>query len=147
MDRICSDEEERDRHLKVLKDALIGTGYDAQLFDRQFRCATVKNRNDFLRTRDTSNRVSFIIQYFPGVEKLHRVLCSLEHIVEDDEHLTKIFRMPPFLAFKQPPNLKQTIVHRKLPSLQNNIDHNTIQPCYGKLCKTCQIFDMDTTIT
>eukprot|EP00061_Rhincodon_typus_P007654 g29572.t1 len=35
--RICSDEEECDGHLKMLKDTLIGTGYDAQLIDRQFR--------------------------------------------------------------------------------------------------------------
>eukprot|EP00061_Rhincodon_typus_P005007 g23952.t1 len=47
--RICSDEEERDRHLKVLKDALTGTGYDAQLIDRQFRHVTAKNHNDLLR--------------------------------------------------------------------------------------------------
>eukprot|EP00061_Rhincodon_typus_P004265 g22159.t1 len=31
--RICSDEEERDGHLKVLKDTLKGIGYDAQLID------------------------------------------------------------------------------------------------------------------
>ncbi|XP_072422902.1 uncharacterized protein [Chiloscyllium punctatum] len=34
--QICSDEEECDRHLEVLKDALTRTGYDAQLIDRQF---------------------------------------------------------------------------------------------------------------
>eukprot|EP00061_Rhincodon_typus_P012195 g37777.t1 len=133
----------------MLKDTFIGAGYDAQLIDRQFQCATVKNRNDLLRrqTWDTSNKVPFIIQYFPGTEKLHHSLCSLQPIINDDEHLTKIFPMPPLLTFKQPPNLKQTIVLSKLPSLQDNIDHNTIQPYNGNLCKKCQIFDMDATIT
>eukprot|EP00061_Rhincodon_typus_P002919 g18817.t1 len=84
---------------------------------------------------------------FPGVEKLRHVLHSLQHIIDDDEHLTKIFPMPPLLTFKQPPNLKLTIVCSKLPSVRNNIDHNTIQPCHGNLWRTCQIFDMDTTIT
>eukprot|EP00061_Rhincodon_typus_P014201 g41085.t1 len=93
------------------------------------------------------NTVSFVIQYFLGAEKLRHVLRSLQHVIDDDEHLGKIIPMPPLLAFKQPPNLKQIIVRSKLSSLQDNIDHNTIQPCHGNLCKTCQRFDMDTTIT
>eukprot|EP00061_Rhincodon_typus_P004591 g22948.t1 len=141
--------EECSRHLKVLKDALIGTGYEAQLIDHQFQCATTKNRNGLLRrqTRDISDRVPFVIQYFPGAEKLHHVLHNLQPIIDDDEHLTKIFPTPPLLAFKQPPNLKQTIIHSKLPSLQDNIDSNITQPCHGTLCKTCHIFAMDATIT
>eukprot|EP00061_Rhincodon_typus_P004541 g22841.t1 len=94
-----------------------------------------------------TDRVPFIILYFPDTEKLHHVLCSLQHIIEDDEQLAKIFPTPPLLTFKQPPNLKFTIVRSKLPSLQDNIDHDTTQLCHGNLCKTCQIFDMDTTIT
>eukprot|EP00061_Rhincodon_typus_P016715 g45073.t1 len=130
-------------------DALIGTGYHAQLIDRRFRHATVNNRNDLLRrqTQDTPNRVPFDIQYFLRPEKLRYVLCNLQHIINDDEHLGKIFPMSPLLTFKQLPNLKQTTVRSKLPSLQDNINHNTIQPCYGNLCKTYQIIDMDTTIT
>eukprot|EP00061_Rhincodon_typus_P003476 g20186.t1 len=142
--KICSDEEERNGHLKVLKDALIGTGYDAQLIDHQFHQATAKNRHDIFKDR---HGIWDIVQYFPGAEKLHHVLRSLQHIINDDELLTKIFPTPPLLAFKQPPNLKQAIVCRKLPSLQDNIDHNTTQPCHGNLCKTCQIIDMNTTIT
>eukprot|EP00061_Rhincodon_typus_P009380 g32847.t1 len=108
-----------------------------------------KNCNDLLRrqTQDTTNRVPCAVQYFLGTEKLHHILRSFQHTIDDDEHLTKIFTMPPILTFKHPPNLKQTIVHSKLPSLQDNIDHNTTQPCHGYLCKTCQIINMDTTIT
>ncbi|XP_072421549.1 uncharacterized protein [Chiloscyllium punctatum] len=47
--QICSDEEGRDGHLEVLKDALTRTGYDAQLIDRKLRRATARNRNDLLR--------------------------------------------------------------------------------------------------
>eukprot|EP00061_Rhincodon_typus_P003441 g20084.t1 len=93
------------------------------------------------------DRVPFVVQYFPGAEKLRHVLRSLQHIIDDDEHLARIFPMTPLLAFKQLPNLIQTIVHNKLPSCQDNIDHNTIQLCHGNFCKTCQIIDMDSTIT
>eukprot|EP00061_Rhincodon_typus_P005537 g25162.t1 len=91
-----------------------------------------------------SDRVHFAVKYFPGAEKLRHVLHSLQQ--DDNEHLAKIFPMPSLLTFKQTPNLKQTIVHSKLPSLQDNIDYNTIQPYHDNLCKTCQIIDMDMTI-
>eukprot|EP00061_Rhincodon_typus_P011578 g36700.t1 len=82
--RIYSNEGEHDRHLRVLKDALIRTGYDAQLIDQWFQCATAKNCNDLLRrqTQNMTDRVPFVIQYFPGAEKLHHVLHSLQHIID-----------------------------------------------------------------
>ncbi|XP_072446725.1 uncharacterized protein [Chiloscyllium punctatum] len=106
--RICSDEEERDGHLEGLRDALTRTGYDAQLIDCQFRRATARNRNDLLRrqTRAATDRVPFVVQYFPGAEKLCHVLRDLQHIINEDEHLTKTFPTPPLLTFKQLPNLK-----------------------------------------
>eukprot|EP00061_Rhincodon_typus_P011249 g36130.t1 len=73
------------------------------------------------QTQDTSDGVPFVVQYIPGVEKLRHVLRSLRHIINDDEHLAKIFLTPPLLAFKQLQDLKQTTVHSKLPSLQDNI--------------------------
>eukprot|EP00061_Rhincodon_typus_P013766 g40347.t1 len=109
----------------------------------------LKKRNYLLRrqTQDMTDRVPFIIQYFPGAERLHRVRHSLELVFNHDEYLAKINPTPPLLILKQSPNLKQTTVRSKLPSLQENSDHNTIQPCHGNLCKTCQIINMDTTIT
>eukprot|EP00061_Rhincodon_typus_P014573 g41664.t1 len=143
LQRICSDEEECDGHLKILKEALIRMGYNAQLIDHQIRRATAKNRKDLLRrqTQDMTDRIPAVVQYFPGVERLNHVFQSLQHVIDDEEHLTEIILMPPLLAFKQPPNLKQTIVRGKLSSLQD-INHNTTQACHGNLCKTCQIINM-----
>eukprot|EP00061_Rhincodon_typus_P013596 g40063.t1 len=131
MHRICSDKEKHDGHLNMCKDTFIRTGYDAQLIDHQFSCATAKNRDNLLRrqTQDMTDRAPFVIQYFLGVEKLRHVFCSTQHIIEDDKHLTKIFPTPPLLTFKQLSNLKLTIIHSKLPSFQGNINH-TIQPCH-----------------
>eukprot|EP00061_Rhincodon_typus_P009467 g33005.t1 len=136
--RICSDKEECNGHLIFCR---IRKRYDAQLIDRQFRCATARNCNNLLRrkTQGTTDRVPFVIQYFPGAERLRHVLHSLQYVINDNQHLTKIFPTPWLLTFKQPPNLKQTIVH----SLRDNNDHNATQPC--NLCKTCQIIDMDPT--
>eukprot|EP00061_Rhincodon_typus_P014099 g40912.t1 len=88
--RICLNEEERDRHLKVLKDALIGTGYSS------IAHSDVPQRKTVMTSSED-----------------RRGICLIG----------------------------------KLPRLLGNIDHNTIQPCHGNLCKTFQIFDVDTTIT
>eukprot|EP00061_Rhincodon_typus_P018956 g48357.t1 len=74
--------------------------------------------------QDTSDRVLFVVCYFLGVEKLCHVLRSLQHIIDDDEHLAKLFPVPPLLTFKQPPSLEQTIVRSNLPSNQDNSSHN-----------------------
>eukprot|EP00061_Rhincodon_typus_P015402 g43054.t1 len=70
----------------------------------------------------------FVIQYFPGVGRLHHVLRSLQHIINDNEHLAKIIPMLPLLAFKQPPNLKQTIVPANYPAFRTSttIPHNAV---------------------
>eukprot|EP00061_Rhincodon_typus_P017530 g46254.t1 len=88
------------------------------------------------QTWDASNRVPFVVQYLLGAEKQHHVLRSLQHIVDDNERLTNIFPTPPLLTFEQPPNLKQTIIRSKLPSLQDSIDHNTVMATSARLVRS-----------
>eukprot|EP00061_Rhincodon_typus_P010530 g34892.t1 len=42
------------------------------------------------QTQDITNRVLFIVRYFPGVERLCYVLRSFQHVIDDNEHLAKI---------------------------------------------------------
>eukprot|EP00061_Rhincodon_typus_P007014 g28260.t1 len=49
------------------------------------------------------------IFYFPGAGKLHHVLYSLQHVIDDNKHLAKIIPTPPLLTFKQPPNLRPSL--------------------------------------
>eukprot|EP00061_Rhincodon_typus_P010005 g33935.t1 len=141
--RTCSDEEESDRHLKVLKDTLLRTGYDAQLINRQFRHATAKNRNNILRRRaqDATERVCFVAQYFPERRNYGRFFAAFNM-----SSITMSISPRSSLHFDFSPSNNCQILN-KLPSLQDNIDHNTYQPCNGNLCKTCQIINMDITIT
>ncbi|XP_072371520.1 uncharacterized protein [Scyliorhinus torazame] len=122
--RICSDEEERNRHLQTLKDALVRTGYAARLIDRQFQRATARNRTDLLRrqTWDTTDRIPFVVQYFPGAEKLRHLLHSLQHVIDEDEHLAKVIPTPPLLAFKQSREILNNLqeVNKEIESMLKN---------------------------
>eukprot|EP00061_Rhincodon_typus_P003304 g19766.t1 len=115
---------------------------DHNVFDNQFFTQT---HGPAMGTRFAPQYANIFMHRFEvlpgnGETKPH----SLQHINDDDENLTNMFSTPPLLTFKQLPNLRQTIVRSQLPTFQGNIDHNTIQPCHGNLCKTCQIIDMDT---
>eukprot|EP00061_Rhincodon_typus_P010579 g34970.t1 len=131
-------------------------GYEVQIIDRQFRCVTVKNHNDLLRrqTRDMTNSTLHC-----PVLWTCRNSATMDQLKQEGGNHAMFFAafsmsamtaniLPrPSPHLKQQPNLKKTIVRSKLPSLQENSNYDNKQPCYGNLCKTCQIIDMDTTIT
>eukprot|EP00061_Rhincodon_typus_P007301 g28874.t1 len=85
-----------------------------------------------------TDRVLLVAQYIPGVEKLRHVLCSLQHITDDDEHLVKVFPTSPLLTFKQLQNLKQTIVVLKAGKFAANNQPQYYTSSHGNLCKTCK---------
>eukprot|EP00061_Rhincodon_typus_P015534 g43259.t1 len=95
---------------------------------------------------DTGHNQEYPSLFSTSLERRNYVTFFAAFNVIDDKHLAKIISTPPILAFKQPPKLKQTILCSKLHSLQD-IDHNTTQLCHGNLYKTCQIVNVDTTIT
>eukprot|EP00061_Rhincodon_typus_P009621 g33259.t1 len=90
-----------------------------------FTAPQLKSYNDLLgrQTQDTTDRDPFIIQYFPGVEKLRHVLHRLTYVIDDNKHLTKVIPMPPLLIFKQPPNHYRPLLAGNC--VQQNIDHNS----------------------
>eukprot|EP00061_Rhincodon_typus_P015315 g42924.t1 len=67
IDWICSGEEEREEHLKILENTFIRTGHDVQLIDHQFRHATAKYRNNLLRRQiqDMTDRIPFVVRTSP----------------------------------------------------------------------------------
>ena len=146
--RICSQTAERDKHLQILKDALLRSEYDARLIDKQFRRATLQPRALLLNTErtETTPRVPFVTQYFPGAEKLRPIIRNLQHLLDNDDRLSKAVPDSPILAFRQPANLKQLIIRSKLPSQPDMDNTSTTRPCNSILCKTCAIIDPVSTI-
>eukprot|EP00061_Rhincodon_typus_P009287 g32675.t1 len=76
--------------------------YTRSINDIFFLWTHVKNRNNLLRrqTQDMTDRVPFVIQYLVRAERLHHALHSLQHVIDNNEHLTKISALPPLLTFK-----------------------------------------------
>eukprot|EP00061_Rhincodon_typus_P019058 g48499.t1 len=112
-----------------------------QLFCKEYRINIVAEHPGIAKTmmQNSDYRHFDFVTSFNGIdvlehpelriEKLRYVFRSLQHVIDDNKPLAKIIPVPPLFAFKQLPNLKQTIIHSKLPSFQDNIDHNATQPC------------------
>eukprot|EP00061_Rhincodon_typus_P017163 g45737.t1 len=148
--RTCSNEEECDGHLQMLKDALIRTGYDAQLINRQFQCATRSNHKDLLRRRaqDMTERVPFIIQYFAGAKKLRYVLRSLQHVINDNERLAQGHLYASISCLQTTTKLQRDhyLQQTTQPSGEQRPQHQTTLP-QKPLQDMPSIIDIDTTIT
>ena len=143
--RICSDPSDRDSHLQTLEKSLINSGYNREIVRRQFDRAISLQRSELLvhsHIPPESERVPFVTQYFPGAEKLQRELTRLDHLISNDTYLSDIFPTPPFVAFRQPPNLKSKLVHSQLP----HPSADAITPCNAPRCATCATICTDTNI-
>ena len=110
--------------------------------------ATRQRREDLLIRRDRqaeTDRVPFVATYFPGAEKLRRGLKKFQHLLDDDQRLTKALPSPPILAFRQPPSLRRLLVRSKFHSLEL-ATRNSVQPCGKARCCTCAAICTETTI-
>ena len=109
---------------------------------------TAKNRTDLLRrqTRDTVDRVPFVIQYFPGAEKLRNLLRSVQHVIDEDEHLAKAIPHPHFLPSNNCTTSNRPLSAANYPAFRSTVT-TTTQPCHSNLCKMCRIIDTDAIIS
>ena len=57
--------------------------------------------------------------------------------------LSPLFLLPPIVSYRQPPKLRNLLVHSKLPSVDNT---NFVGPCIVRLCLCCHVMNSDTTI-
>ena len=62
-----------------------------------------------------------------------------------DPTMLKVFKKPPMLSFKQPPNLRSVLCHAKLPTLKQTRRKLTgIKPC-NEPCNLCPYIDKSKT--
>lgn len=88
------------------------------------------------------NTVNLVTTYHPGLQKLNSLLKTGFQILRCSTQTKDIFDKPPSVIFKQPPNLKNILVHPKLPDpsvVPPEKLPSGSYPCNEKKCKTCGI--------
>lgn len=137
--RICSDPEDRDKHLRTLADCFHKKGYKEKTINNSINTALKTRRENPLQytEKKTNNQVPLVTTYNPALEGIKKIIKDLQPIITEDETLKGIFQQPPLLAFRQPPNLRHKLISRKLHS-DYEVTNNGSKPCNKKTLQTMQ---------
>lgn len=146
--RICSDPEDRDKHLRTLADSFHKKGYKDKTINNSINTALKTRRENLLQytEKKTNNRVPLVTTYNPALEGIKKIIKDLQPIITEDETLKGIFQQPPLLAFRQPPNLRHKLISRKLHS-DYEVTNNGSKPCNKKRCKLCNQINLSKSVT
>ena len=138
--RICSDPETRDRQVKELREAFHARKYNRRMVENQSSKALAIPREQLLQYKDKQpmDRTPLVVTYDPSLVKLRKIARELQPLLDNDPYLSQIFPAPPVIAFRQPPNLRRTLVQSKAFSVNNGTF-----PCQKPRCLLCAAVSND----
>lgn len=87
------------------------------------------------------SQVNLVTTYHPDLQKLNTLLKAGFKILESSPQTKLLLEKPPTLVFRQPSNLKNILVHPKLPdptTTSEKLPYGSY-PCNKAQCKTCPI--------
>ncbi|CAH2283968.1 Hypothetical predicted protein [Pelobates cultripes] len=104
-------------------------GYKPKTITKQINSAVKTPRTHLLQYKEKkiSTRVPLVVTYNPALEEIRKIIKDLHPILTEDETLKNIFPETLILAFRQPPNLQQKLINRKLPTDGKNEENRTSQ--------------------
>ncbi|OCT65033.1 hypothetical protein XELAEV_18041274mg [Xenopus laevis] len=111
MNRICSNLDDRNKHLHSLRKTFV-QGYHPQVIDDQIHRATQIPRDTLLdyKEKTENNRVPIVVTYNPQLNIIRKIARDLQPMLHTDTRLKRIFPELPLLSYRQPPNLRKMIV-------------------------------------
>ncbi len=104
-----------------------------------FKCSKLK-RADLLKYKSklVNARIPMVFDYHPCTDSLYRIIKQEFNLLKSDDTLKPLFKDPPLIARRQPPNLRSILTSS---SLRTSVTHgNTI--CHKPRCQLCQVFNV-----
>ena len=159
---ICSKEEFVRDNLQNLKEKLENRGYPSEIIREEFNRALLLERADLLKpkvyphggaltpigTGRLKFRPTFILTFHPSGPNLRKWLREAFPILQSDKKLKEIYTTPPSVVYRQPANLRQTLIcstfremafrdcsDREEQDTPGSYRHN--HPARGRKCETC----------
>ena len=138
--RICSEEEMLNKRFSELKDLLLSRSYNIKIIDGAINKAKQIDRQEALKKKEKkkSSRIPFVITYHPALPSVSNILNRAWRIMIKNEHMKKVFKEPPMVAYRQPKNssLRQLLVKAKLP-VREKRKNPGMKKCLKPGCNTC----------
>ena len=119
--RICTEPETRDIRLTELKQLLLSRNYKQNIVNAAIEKAKLIPRQKAIEKveseRSTTRRPVFAVTYDPRLPSLPGILKKhWRTMVGEDPYLKEVFPLPPLVAYKRPPNIKDKLIRSKIPS-------------------------------
>ena len=116
--RICSLVEDREKRFGELKDLLLSRNYRAKLIDAAIEKARQVPRSEALKRVEkvsSNKRPVFAIHYDPRLPSIATIVKKHWRTMTQDPHMAEVFPLPPLVAYRRPPNLKDKLIRAKVP--------------------------------
>jgi hypothetical protein len=79
--------------------------------------------------------VPLVLTYHPSLEKISGIVRHHWKEIQKGETLTKLFPVPPVVAFRRPKSINDTLVRAAVSRPSSTVDQ--CKPCGDKRCKCC----------
>ena len=144
--RICSDDNELERHNQALIKQFLARGYPNDLITSQIAKArhTPREQTLTLTRKKESNRIPLITTFQEGLPPLARILRNRWDILTLKDDFKDIFLEPGLVSYRRPPNIRDlvcsnTIMNDKVSHKnQTLLTPKTCTPCTSKRCFCCK---------
>jgi uncharacterized protein YdeI (YjbR/CyaY-like superfamily) len=115
--RICSDKSDLEKRLSELREMLLSRKYNANIVNEAIKKASNLDRKEIVKkvTKNKNERVVLAVTYYPKLPSLTNGIKKHLRTMVKDPKAKETFKLPPMIAYKQPPNLKNKLCHAKLP--------------------------------
>ena len=154
--RIASEKHEYDLSKANYTDYLPARGYSSEVIRESFKKLETNDRMSYLEPKvkpSTNERVFPLVADFnPGLPNIGGILNEHRHILFLDKELCKVINPSKnFASYRGAKTLEDSLIHSKLPSLNDNFNKNQstlnqsggCQPC-EKRCVLCKNYLLKT---
>ena len=138
--RICTHPEDREKRFSELKSLLLSRNYKPRSIDAAIEKArkNTKGRSSEKSCKNSnSKRPVFVINFDPRLPSITDIVRKHWRTMIQDPRLCEIFPLPPLVAYKRPPNIKQKLIRAKIPppTSRPKRDLKTMKKCFK--CAAC----------
>ena len=123
INRICSEEEDREFRFQELKEMLLSREYVKGVIDAAIAKARAIPRTQALRRvsrQPTTNRPVFVVSYDPRLPSLPNITTKhWRAMVSQCDYLESVYPEPPLVSYRRQRNIRESLIRARVPPERN----------------------------
>ena len=135
--RICSDLNDYNNNVTKLKQWLSKRKYPTNVINEQCRKAvnyTVVSEDTDMEQKDRDSISPLVVTYHPALNSLSSIMRKHFHVLQANESTQEVFKSAPFVSFRNPKTIRNSLVRAKLGG---NVNRKGCFRCGSSKCEVC----------